>query len=65
MKNRELVAVELIHEDFEIYWKNKPSGHYARGEIIKWYDDKLCLIELFCNGIRYRVDKTVVKLIPI
>jgi len=55
-------CVEIIHKDFEFNYKGQPSGHYARGELIKWYDEKLCLIELFCNGQRYRVDTSLITL---
>jgi hypothetical protein len=53
--------VELQHEDYEFKIKEKPSGHYARGEIIKWKDDNLCLVELFCNGKRYIINKSIIK----
>lgn len=57
--NRE---VELVDKNFEFRYSNgKPSGHYARGKIIKWYDDDHCLVELFCNGLRYTVHKSIIR----
>ena len=52
--------VELIHKDFEFDFKGEPTGHYARGRVIKWYDNEFCLVELFCNGKRYKVNKQIV-----
>jgi len=52
--------VELIHKDFEFDFKGEPAGHYARGRVIKWYDNEFCLVELFCNGKRYKVSKQIV-----
>jgi len=52
--------VELIHKDFEFDFKGEPTGHYARGRVVKWYDNEFCLVELFCNGKRYKVRKQIV-----
>ena len=52
--------VELIHKDFEFDFKGEPTGHYAKGRIIEWYDNEFCLVELFCNGKRYKVSKQIV-----
>ena len=52
--------VELIHKDFEFDFKGEPTGHYARGRVVKWYDNEFCLVELFCNGKRYKVSKQIV-----
>ena len=52
--------VEIIHKDFEFDFKGEPTGHYARGRVIKWYDNEFCLVELFCNGKRYKVSKQIV-----
>ena len=53
--------VELFHKDFEFEFNGKPSGHYARGRIIKYYDDESCLVELFCDGKRYKVSKSIIQ----
>ena len=59
MNNKEYV--ELLHKDFEFRHKGKATRHYARGAIIKYYNDELCLVELFCNGKRYRVSKSILR----
>ena len=55
--------VELVDSEFEFMVKGTPSGYYARGQIIKHYDDKTCLVELFCNRVRYKVNKSIIKYI--
>lgn len=59
---KEGTIVELIHDDFEFRHKERPTGHFARGIIVKWYDENKCLVELFCNGRKHRIDKKVVHI---
>ncbi len=54
--------VELAHDDFEFKHKEKSTGHFARGIIVKWYDENKCLVELFCNGRKCRIDKRAVHI---
>lgn len=56
------MEVELRSAEFEFKHDatNRPTGHYARGVILKWYDAENCLVKLHCNGKAYRVHKSII-----
>jgi hypothetical protein len=51
-------SVEIRNSQYEFYYKNNPSGHYARGTIIDILDDNYCKVKLFCNGEVHKIDKS-------
>lgn len=54
------MMVEIRDSEFEFYQNNKPTGHYARGEVINEF--KLGYeVKLFCNGMVYTLDKNMCK----
>lgn len=59
-----MLIVEVLNNDFQVYENGKPTGHYARGIVIKEnsYQNTL-LIECLSNGKRYEVNKQDIKVI--
>lgn len=58
------MIVEVLNGDFEFYKDEKPTGHFARGNVIKEYLDRnTLLVECFHNGLRYEVKKAEVKVL--
>jgi hypothetical protein len=52
------MMIEIRDAEFEFYQHGKPTGHYARGEVIEEYSNKY-KVKLFCNGKTYQVDKCI------
>lgn len=54
------MVIEIRDPDFEFLHNKQPTGHYARGNVIK-EDNSTYEVELFFNGKKYIVDKNICK----
>lgn len=52
------MIVEIKDPEFEFYQFDKPTGHYARGRVLKEYESEY-VVELLCNYQIHRVSKSV------
>lgn len=52
--------VEIRNKEYEFYFKERPTGNFARGKIVESYDDNNYIVKLFCDGKSYNVDKNII-----